>query len=872
MNVLLTLLILSAAGAAPSGSPYSDAVELFRCRFDGPLDADYDGWPDRWTRKVGPAFPHYVEIKLTDEPSPVGKRSLKIELDGSGGVAFSPPIEIGGAYDYAAGGLLRTEKLQYDQAFLSVTFLDANQRPLGTFYSARFGKEAAKWSRASIGPVAPSALARFAVVGLHLEPTSQADLRGSAFFDDLWLVRLPRVVFQSNSPHNVYTDPALVELSCRVTGFPKADPRATFTLEDAFGRVLLKAQQRLGNPQPAGTEQEAGSQGSKDAERTKAEFTGSTVWKPPVKEPGFYRARVVLEGEQAAGQARVLSFVVVPRRTNADSGEFGWSLSGGEPPLAPEPLAEVLGQAGINWVKLPVWYGENVPARVAQAVRMVERLSDRSIETVGVLADPPEDLHRKLGRTGSLMAAEVFSADPKLWRKSLEPVIGPLGTRVQWWQLGDDRDASFVGYPGLNEKIGGVKKELDQLGADVQLGFGWNWLEAIPSPQKAPWRFLTLVDGPTSTREPMAAHFAAAKSDAVARWVVIEPLPRSRYATDRRAADLVQRMLSAKAGGAKAIFAADPFSTEHGLVNDDGTPGELFLPWRTAALALAGAEYQGTLELAGRSSALVFVRGEDVVVALWNDKPVDEAVFLGENARQFDLWGKAVRTATTARGPAFRAERLPTFIAGASEPIVRWSMAVALSPARLPSVSGRPHPASIRIRNTFGRAITGQAAVAASKGWRVDPPQFEFKLASGGETSQPVEFTLPFDATSGPQDVRIDFEVAAKSPCRFSVDRRLEVGMGDVSIDIRSHLDAKGNLEIEQRFVNQTDQPVSFRCGVLAPGRRRMEAQVLKLGRGQDTKTYRFENGRELVGQTLRLRAEQLDGPRILNYRFVAGQ
>ncbi|MHB1036934.1 MAG: hypothetical protein ACYC35_20120 [Pirellulales bacterium] len=869
MNVLLTLLILSAAGAAPSDSPYPDAVELFRCRFNGPLDADYDGWPDHWTRKVGPAFPHYVEIKLADEPSPVGKRSLRIALDGSGGVAFSPPIEIGGAYDYAAGGLLRTEKLQYDQAFLSVTFLDANQRPLGTFYSTRLGKEAAKWSRASIGPVAGPAPARFAVIGLHLEPTTKADLRGSAFFDDLWLARLPRVVFESNSPHNIYTDPAVIQLACRVTGFPKANPRAAFTLEDAFGRVLLKVEQRLNEPQPTGKSTKAGGQAPSGATPAKGEFTGSTVWRPVVKEPGFYRARVVLEGEQA-GQARELSFVVVPARPVADSGEFGWSLPRDEPPLGAEALAEVLGQAGINWVKLSVWYGENQTARIARTVAMVERLSDRNIETVAVLADPPEELRRTLGRIGSLMAAEVFSADPKLWKKSLAPVIGPLGTRVQWWQLGDDRDASFVGYPGLAEKLGGVKKDLDQLGADVQLGFGWNWLEAIPSPQKAPWRFLTLVDGPTSTREQMAAHFAAAKSDGVARWVVIEPLPRGRYATERRAADLVQRMLAAKASGAKAIFAADPFNTEHGLVNDDGTPGELFLPWRTAALALAGAEYQGTLELARRSSALVFVRGEDVVVALWNDKPVDEAVFLGENARQFDLWGKAVRTATTARGPAFRAERLPTFIAGASEPIVRWSMAVALSPARLPSVSGQPHPASIRIRNTLGRAITGQATVAAPKGWRVDPPQFEFKLASGGETSQPVEFTLPFDATSGPQDVRLDFEVAAKSPCRFSVDRRLEVGMGDIAIDIRSHLDAKGNLEIEQRFVNQTDQPVSFRCGVLAPGRRRMETQVLKLGRGQDTKTYRFENGRELVGQTLRLRAEEVDGPRILNYRFVA--
>jgi hypothetical protein len=39
--------------------------------------------------------------------------------------------------------------------------------------------------------------------------------------------------------------------------------------------------------------------------------------------------------------------------------------------------------------------------------------------------------------------------------------------------------------------------------------------------------------------------------------------------------------------------------------------------------------------------------------------------------------------------------------------------------------------------------------------------------------------------------------------------------------------------------------------------------------RTRDVKTYRLQNGKELLGKTLWLRAEEIDGRRVLNYRFV---
>lgn len=66
--------------------------------------------------------------------------------------------------------MLRTEQLEVDRAFLSVTFLDADKHPLVTFESEETA-DTRGWKKISLGPVAPpSRETKLAVIGLHVEP------------------------------------------------------------------------------------------------------------------------------------------------------------------------------------------------------------------------------------------------------------------------------------------------------------------------------------------------------------------------------------------------------------------------------------------------------------------------------------------------------------------------------------------------------------------------------------------------------------------------------------------------------------------------------------------------------------------------------
>src|SRR6185436_3993430 len=77
-------------------------------------------------------------------------------------------------------------------------------------------------------------------------------------------------------------------------------------------------------------------------------------------------------------------------------------------------------------------------------------------------------------------------------------------------------------------------------------------------------------------------------------------------------------------------------------MNADASPGELFVPWRTTAALVGGAEYLGPLQLQGGSTGYLFTQAGRAVMAVWSDRPVTEHVVLGDEIDQIDVWGRSV--------------------------------------------------------------------------------------------------------------------------------------------------------------------------------------------------------------------------------------
>jgi hypothetical protein len=902
----------NAISDVPAERP-SEAAELFYCDFGAAWDTNFDNWPDRWSREHSVDYPHYVPIRIVDDSLPAqavpgaprSLRSLCIKLDGAAGAAHTPPIHVDAMYTYILEGYLRTEGLKHDEACLVLTFLDADRKPVQTVRSDRL-RRTTPWKKVRIGPVAPASKnARTAVITLHLGPGEQADLRGSAWFADIWFGRLPRMTLSADRRSHLYFDDESPQITCTASGFAEQHSKVIFELLDVAGNVVSRSEERLvadadddpanpggGAPQTNGsaaddsttsapnpsvpTNEHGGSKtesrNASDVERPRGApiFAGTAVWQPDVPGPGFYQVRAEMPGKTGVANRRSVNLAIVRRQPAPVGGEFGWSIPGGEDPLTLTELAEVVGHSGCNWCKFPLWDKSQRAKREEQLVWFAERLSLRRVELVGLLCDPPDELRKQLGGPESQQAAGIFSMPTEMWFPSLEPIMTRLSLKVRWWQLGLDRDQSFVGYAELGKKITQLKKQFSRYGQRVNLGMGWSWLKQLPE-EKPTWDFLALSAEPPLTWEEQLVYLRTTKDKGAARFVVLDPLPREHYSLETRITDLAMRMIAAKMEGAEGVFIPQAFSDSAGVMNQDGTVGELFIPWRTAAHLLAGAKPLGSLQLPANCRTEVFERGDQIVMAVWSDRPTRVPMFLGDDVRQTDLWGRESPLPLEDGMQILQVGPAPLFYTGIDAALVRTQMSVQFEQATLASQFLKPQPNGLKLKNHFPQSIRGQVRIVAPDTWRPSPKDMLFKAAPAESMYQQFEVTLQPNATTGRQLVRLDFDLTADRRYQFSIYRQMEVGLSDIFAEAFTRLNERGELEVEQRITNETDEVLTFKCYLyLPPPRKRMMMHVEDHGRGVDLKTYRIYNGEELLGKTLFLRAEEINGTRILNLDVIA--
>lgn len=881
MSIALCILSTALATATGGGDADAEAQVVYRQSFDESADTDFDGFPDGWRRRTGRSYPHYVRIGIVaDRSAPAGEEHashLRMEMDGGAAGVLSPPLAIDPQFAWLVTGQVKTERLSHDRAWISVQFLNDQKAPVGAPQETVRLSGNAGWRTLSLGPLtAAPAEARWVVIGLHVEPTERADLSGAALFDSIQLSRLPRMTIEANRPHLVFGAEERIILTCRASGIADRRPRFVGELYGADGELLTRAELPLvDHPAVAG---EAGlPTPADDSEQDKA-YTATAEWAAPAVLPGLYRARLCMHAASGQELSREIQFARLSEAAGRLTGEFGWSLPELQPADKLNSLATLTSHAGVGLVKLPVWYPPDDTASLDRAAWFAERLGSRGGRVIGVLDRPPEQARSQFGGEGPLPIATVL-ADAKVWRPLIDPVMSRLSLKIESWQLGGDADASFVDYPRLAEELAGIKSNLEQYGQEVNLGIVWPWLREPPASDPgapASWKFLSLTADPPLTATELDAYLetdagtGGESASAPQRWIELCPLPRSQYDFPTRARDLVERMLIARKHDLQAVYVPDPFSAEKGLFTADAAPGELFLPWRTTAGLIAGARHLGSLSLPGGSRNMLFAKDDQAVLAVWNDRPTMERLYLGDDARQIDLSGRQSTPRQSDGEQLFSVGPLPTFATGVFLPVARWRMSMAIEPAQLASVFGRPQTASLKFQNFFPQGANGTVVIHAPEVWEISPRQMSFELAAGEPCEQRFQVILGAGAASGKQTVRADFEVTADRLYKFSVFRELEVGLGDVYMELSSSLDENGDLVVRQDFINETDEPITFNCLLFAPDRRRIRKQIIRQRTGRQTTVYRLAEGERLVGKTLVLRAEEIGGDRILNYRLVA--
>lgn len=863
--ILATLLtVIGAADAEVPLDPFAAATDFLKFSFEEVEDQDADRLPDDWIRRRGPEFPGYVKAALDETTAHAGRNSLRVRINGARLTYYSPITQaarVDPDFNYVFRGFVRTDRLKNDAALYSVSFLNHRKERLQQFVTRAVSGSHKDWVKLELGPLVPHPDARFVVMGCHIASGQEPDLTGNVWFDDISMGRLPRLKLTADVRDRYVAPGASIPISVEVSGVEVGVPFDLFmSLTDIKGKTLAERQERV----------QLTTERLQTPDRpTRFPF----AWTIEPQEPGCYFVRTHLNRDGRLMLLGETTVAVLETATPRPQGEFGWSLPNGYGALAPRDVAFVASQAGIHWLKLPLWKAAN--GETAQSPNeindVIDRMTDRAINVVGILGEPPSSVARRFG-DGFVAASNVFGQPRDFWGPSLEPVLIRFSSSIDYWQLGADDDLGFIETPNLLNLFDRLRDEFGRTSKPPKLGVAWEWPQEVQPPSGAGRAFVSARMKTGIEDDQLARYLDSHKSQTTEHWLTLE-LPPSELSTEERASRLARQLIVARTHDASAVFAADVMQPERGLIRNDGSPGSLFLPWRTTTLALQGAKYIGSLRLPNKSTNHVFERNSEVTIVVSNELSVTERLNLGDNVEQQDLWGRRQKMPrvdgvhSVAVGPA------PVFCMGCSAPLTKWNIAVGFENARVPSARGT-HPNAILGRNTFNRSVNLEAKLKLPRGWDATPSTWTVNVPAGDAFRLPTNIQMPDDTSLGSIDAIIEFKLAADRQETVEVYRPLEVGLGDVVVDVRTRKLPDGRLEIEQIVLNNTrpEELLEFRCSLSVSGQKRQTRFVSDLSRGEDRQFYFLPNADALRGQALWLNLEQIGGKRNLNKRLIIGR
>lgn len=841
---------------------------------------------------------------------------LNIDMDGGAVQLESPAFLLDSRFTYTLEGSISTRGLDGHQAWIELLLLDGQSREIASAKSPS-SQGATDWHSLTTGSLSSEALKMGQIV-VHVDPQQAGRLTGQVRIDELRLYRMPKLELTVDAPYHVATPGQVIDVSCNVLGIADARSSVNFKLIDHMGKLCQhttatlapvepttgpivhnpRVVQENGNSKarPGKLTSKSPSPQSLKAQSLKAKSTskssdlkspddnaraavarermdGVAHWKLKVDEPGYYRIVVDLGRRNLNSENRSISretsLAIIDGTRAGSSGPFGWSMPEFSSSFTPEAVPELIKLGGVGWLKIPVWFDPRDVQAADRLSVLLERLDLRKVNCVGMLERP---LKADAGQRAHQPAATTFSV-PSEWEPELEPALTRMSMKLAWFQLGRDGDRSFIGNPNLLPLVTDIRNRMQAYSQELQLALAWDYQDPIPADKNLPWRASQMCSEPQLTAKELRSHLAHPESTDHTRWVTLNPLAASKYSTLDRARDLTERMIAVKEYRVEAAFVTTPIDSETGIFNPDNSVGELFLPWRILNQNLATASYLGSFTMPGASSNFVFREGQSGFMILWNDRPTVEQLYLGDDVKATDLWGRPVAIEQTKSDRGSPEQRLqvgswPILLNGINVNVALWRMRFKLETKNLPSTLALKSKLPLSLENTFDQATYGSVSVYAPGLVQKGVQPVPFQLVEGGQDRLELPLPLLSDASAGKHSLRFDFQATSQRDINFSVYDSLTLGIGDVELVWETMDVGKDRAVLRVELNNLLSEAVSFDCRLFPPERPYRRFQIMNAPPGTTQRDLVLPLDGVPPGSLLWIRCEEIGTGRVLNYRL----
>jgi len=310
-----------------------------------------------------------------------------------------------------------------------------------------------------------------------------------------------------------------------------------------------------------------------------------------------------------------------------------------------------------------------------------------------------------------------------------------------------------------------------------------------------------------------------------------------------------------KAASVEMISLTVPKDEQTGILRRDGTPNELYLPWRTTAALLSGTRLLGSITLPNRSRNYCFEGSSGkCIMVVWNDeatsgKPVVESLYLGKELEMIDVWGKQTVPEQIGNNQMIPVTQTPLFVTGLNINVARFRLNMQTHVKKISSIPNRTHAIPFSYKNDLAFPVSFQIMPQGPRAgdWTITPAMQAANLESGIIEVGTFDLTLLPRADTGRRLFQYNVKMMGAESAEFTVYDEMFVGDPDVYMEFTSRLNEKGDIELVQVFFNNSEKVYTYNCRLTIPERPGQKCQVRHQGFGRAEYVYTIRQGQALL-------------------------
>ncbi len=844
---------------------------------------NFEDTPMHWRRFSGAGLPAYAFGRFDETVGHDAPPAFHLGLRG-GNVGYEyaqVDLLVQPQAEYVVAGYIRTKSLTHARAFLVAYFADRDgnailesQRVSALVWS---DGQAPEWTRVEIampGDIDGAYTLRLQtwVLQTHVwrppqaegaDPIVRQDVRGEAWFDDISVFHLPRARMRLSNAGGIVAPGArehvLIELG------QASGPALRATLRILDERNALVEERELLLAANDKRESHSALRLADDTSNLPEARGAGRRWRHaqsaslPNLPPGCYTAQVQVTIASELLLNRELRFCVLPElpltATLAPSIGVNLGAFPGGRSQGPRELLAAL-RVGTLKVGVPIGSDQTPDERAeyfAELHDLLSELIERGIEPVGVLRAAPQPVGRSSIR-------QLIASQERL-RSVFSPLLGHFGGILASWQLGEARDELWA------------EERWDPLAID---GLGAYLTRYVTAPELVVPQFAdaysplagrtssVLVRHDAPTRE-LAAHVADAAASGQA-WLDLEAHEDEALDPQAREADFARRFILLRALNPQRLFVPAPFDTSQQAGALVWQPSERFVVLRTLITFLGNRQPVGVISHEPHVTGIAFRDEQTSVVAIWSwrEQPGHEVeLYFGPGAAAVDLWGRPLKIKQVGSRIRLPLSASPILIYDVDTPLALLQSSFNIAPTHLEGQQPEPRPV-LTFRNHYDHALSGSLKIRGPESWRVKPDTLPFHLRPGERLEKALDIRIPPRQLTAKNalDVQIALDTAQPTDMEFVVP--MSIGLRDIQVSATARW--SGNvLLVEQTLRNVSTEQVSFTAFCEVPNHPRAEAEFLEVAGGEAmTRTYAFQNARELRGELAHVGVVELRGKRRL--------